>query len=121
MELKEDTNLLGIYTVTDLNTGTSRLATRNLTPGSRVYGEEIQKIAGNEFRLWDPYRSKLAASILRDMPPACIPALGFSEQIPADECLAADNPWMPGVLSTGCPMFAASPLFQCSASDPRPL
>jgi fibrillarin-like pre-rRNA processing protein len=73
IELKENKNLLGIYTVTDLNTGTSKLATQNLTPGSRVYGEELQKIAGIEFRLWDPYRSKLAASILRGMPPACIP------------------------------------------------
>lgn len=49
------------------------MATRNLAPGSRVYGEMIVKISGDEFRLWESYRSKLAAAILRGMPPAYIP------------------------------------------------
>ena len=39
--------------------------TRNLAPGTRVYDEELLKIKGSEFRTWDPFRSKLAAAILK--------------------------------------------------------
>lgn len=42
-----------------------RLATKNLAPGFRVYGERLARIEGVEYRTWDPYRSKLAASILK--------------------------------------------------------
>ncbi len=47
------------------------LATVNLTPGRRVYGERLVRHAGREFRLWNPRRSKLAAAILlglRELP-----------------------------------------------------
>lgn len=42
-----------------------RLATANLVPGNKVYGEKLTRFRGTEYRIWDPYRSKLAASILR--------------------------------------------------------
>lgn len=42
-----------------------KLATKNLVPGSKVYGEELVKIKNEEYRLWDPTRSKLAAAILK--------------------------------------------------------
>jgi len=42
-----------------------RLATRNLSPGQSVYGEELVKFRRKEYRLWDAYRSKLAAAILK--------------------------------------------------------
>ncbi|MGQ9720621.1 MAG: fibrillarin-like rRNA/tRNA 2'-O-methyltransferase [Candidatus Jordarchaeum sp.] len=45
--------------------GIKRLATRNISPGFQVYGEKLVNYKGNEFRLWEPYRSKLAASILK--------------------------------------------------------
>jgi fibrillarin-like pre-rRNA processing protein len=45
-----------------------RLATMNLTPGHRVYGERIVNVADNEYRIWDPYKSKLAAAILNNLP-----------------------------------------------------
>lgn len=48
-----------------------RLATENLAPGARVYGEKLHKIGGGEYREWDPYRSKLAGAIrkgLKEMP-----------------------------------------------------
>jgi len=51
--------------------GSRKLATRNLAPGRTVYGERLMKVEGVEYRLWDAYRSKLAASILKgieDMP-----------------------------------------------------
>lgn len=39
------------------------LATKNLVPGTKVYGEKLVKEGGTEYRIWDPYRSKLAAAI----------------------------------------------------------
>ena len=44
-----------------------RLATANLVKGEKVYGEDIRRIGGVEYRLWDPYRSKLAAAILKGL------------------------------------------------------
>ncbi len=41
------------------------LFTRNLRPGERVYGEELRVVGGVEYRLWDPFRSKLAAFLLK--------------------------------------------------------
>jgi len=43
--------------------GQSRLATRNLIPHLSVYGEELLDYQGVNYRIWDPYRSKLAAVI----------------------------------------------------------
>jgi len=37
--------------------------TKSLTPGNKVYGEQIAKHGGEEYRRWDPNRSKLGASI----------------------------------------------------------
>jgi len=45
--------------------GSKRLVTKNLAPGIQVYGEKLITVAGEEFRLWNPYRSKLAAMILK--------------------------------------------------------
>ena len=56
----------GVYKLV-LEDGTERLATKNLTPGKNVYGESLIKIEGEEYRVWDPFRSKLAAAILKGM------------------------------------------------------
>ena len=51
--------------------GSTELATLNLIEGNTVYGEKLIKHNGNEYRIWDPYRSKLAAGLkkgLRHMP-----------------------------------------------------
>lgn len=45
------------------------LFTRNRLPGERVYGEELRNSGGVEYRLWDPFRSKLAALLLKGAPP----------------------------------------------------
>ncbi|MEM0488536.1 MAG: fibrillarin-like rRNA/tRNA 2'-O-methyltransferase [Candidatus Bathyarchaeia archaeon] len=50
-----------------LDDGSYRLATRNLVPGRSVYGEKLIKYEGVEYRLWDAFRSKLAAAILKDI------------------------------------------------------
>jgi fibrillarin-like pre-rRNA processing protein len=42
----------------------SRLLTMNAAPGQDVYGEELVLVNGLEYRVWNPYRSKLAAVIL---------------------------------------------------------
>jgi len=38
-------------------------ATLNLNPGKKVYGERVEKKGGKEYRLWDPYRSKISAAL----------------------------------------------------------
>ncbi|MDD5337051.1 MAG: fibrillarin-like rRNA/tRNA 2'-O-methyltransferase [Candidatus ainarchaeum sp.] len=48
-----------------------RLATENMVPGARVYGEKLHRLDEKEYREWDPYRSKLAGAIrrgLKEMP-----------------------------------------------------
>ena len=44
-----------------------KLATKSLSPGIKVYDEEIKKIDSIEYRLWNPYRSKLAAAIINGL------------------------------------------------------
>jgi fibrillarin-like pre-rRNA processing protein len=48
-----------------LEDGAKRLATENMTPGRNVYGERLVRLEGMEYRVWDAFRSKLAAAILR--------------------------------------------------------
>ena len=47
--------------------GKEKLATKNYVPGNSVYGEHLQRSSNSEFRIWDPYRSKLAASIINGL------------------------------------------------------
>ena len=65
-DVKPHDRFEGIYWI-DLEDRSRRLATRNLAPGISVYGEVMVKNDGAEFRTWDAYRSKLAASILRNL------------------------------------------------------
>ncbi len=39
------------------------ILTLSFAPGKRVYGERTVKIKGKEYRVWNPYRSKLCAAI----------------------------------------------------------
>ncbi|MDG7007005.1 MAG: fibrillarin-like rRNA/tRNA 2'-O-methyltransferase [Nitrososphaerota archaeon] len=50
------------------NHGRTALLTRNLTPGKRVYNEDLVTRDGVEYRTWDPFRSKLAAAMIRGLP-----------------------------------------------------
>lgn len=47
--------------------GEKKLATENFVPGNQVYKEKLIIKKGIEYRLWDPFRSKLAASIMNDL------------------------------------------------------
>ncbi len=44
-----------------------KLVTKNLVKGQRVYGEKIIEKNGVEYRVWNPYRSKLAAAIYKGL------------------------------------------------------
>lgn len=64
--VKPHPRLPGVYWAT-LEDGSRRLATVNLAPGKNVYGERLVTFRGEEYRLWDPYRSKFAAAILKGL------------------------------------------------------
>ncbi|MGQ9726151.1 MAG: fibrillarin-like rRNA/tRNA 2'-O-methyltransferase [Candidatus Bathycorpusculaceae bacterium] len=66
VKVKPHPNFEAIYKVT-LEDGTQRLATRNFAPGRNVYGERLIHYEGFEYRIWDAYRSKLAAAILKNV------------------------------------------------------
>ncbi len=54
----------GVYIV-ELEDGSVRLATKNLAPGKKVYGEWLFRIGDEEYREWNSYRSKLSAALLK--------------------------------------------------------
>jgi len=47
--------------------GEEKLATQNLVPGNQVYNEKLVQSGGVEYRIWNPFRSKLAAAIMNDL------------------------------------------------------
>jgi len=50
------------------NRGRTALLTRNLVPGAKVYNEDLVFREGVEYRVWDPFRSKLAAAMIKGLP-----------------------------------------------------
>lgn len=60
-----DNNFNGVYWITE--NGQEKIATANLAPGRRVYGEKVVSSGGVEYRLWYPFRSKLAAAIINGL------------------------------------------------------
>ncbi|WP_048055855.1 fibrillarin-like rRNA/tRNA 2'-O-methyltransferase [Pyrococcus sp. ST04] len=56
----------GVYVVIDED-GSEKIATKNLVPGQRVYGERVIKWEGEEYRIWNPHRSKLGAAIMNGL------------------------------------------------------
>ncbi len=57
----------GSYVILTDSTNERYLATQNLIIGNSVYGEKIVKYEDIEYRLWDPFRSKLAGAILKGL------------------------------------------------------
>jgi fibrillarin-like pre-rRNA processing protein len=47
--------------------GKEHIATINLLKGVTLYGEKLISRNGNEYRTWDPYRSKLAAAFIKGL------------------------------------------------------
>ena len=62
VEVKPHEKFEGVYWIIDAE---KILATKNLAPGVQVYGERLFRVGGVEYRAWIPYRSKLAAAILK--------------------------------------------------------
>ncbi|MEM0093024.1 MAG: fibrillarin-like rRNA/tRNA 2'-O-methyltransferase [Thermofilum sp.] len=56
----------GVYWI-EFEDGSKRLATVNLAPRVRVYGEQLVVMGGQEYRVWNPYRSKLAGAIMKNL------------------------------------------------------
>jgi fibrillarin-like pre-rRNA processing protein len=56
----------GVYIFVDED-GSERIATKNLVPGQKVYGERTIRSEGEEYRIWNPNRSKLGAAILKGL------------------------------------------------------
>ncbi len=52
---------MNVYTLED------QIATINLNPEISVYGEKLIEENGKEYRLWNPYRSKLAAGLMNGL------------------------------------------------------
>jgi len=52
-------NFVGVYMIED------HLATKNLIPSHKVYGEKLVEVEGKEYRIWEQRRSKLGAAILK--------------------------------------------------------
>ena len=66
VEVEPHPHFPGIYWAT-LQDGSKGLCTQNLAPGRSVYGERLTRYRGVEYRAWDPFRSKLAAAILKGL------------------------------------------------------
>ena len=66
VNVKPHPRFAAVYNVV-LEDGSKRLATRNLVPGRTVYGERLIRFEGVEYRVWDAFRSKLAATIIKDV------------------------------------------------------
>jgi fibrillarin-like pre-rRNA processing protein len=66
VNVKPHKKFRGVYWIKEAG-GERRLATLSEAPGTSVYGETSYKIKGDEYRVWDPYRSKLAAAILKGL------------------------------------------------------
>ena len=59
--MQSKTVFTGVYSIG------GRLATINAVPGKKAYTEELKNIDGKEYRMWNPYRSKLSAAILNGL------------------------------------------------------
>jgi len=66
VKVEEHPKWRGVYIV-ELSDGSLRIATRNLVPGQRVYGERLYHYEGEEYREWNAYRSKLAGALLKGL------------------------------------------------------
>lgn len=66
VSIAEHPSYKNVYVV-ELEGGEAKIATKNLVPGRRVYGERLFVWKGVEYREWNPYRSKLGGALLRGL------------------------------------------------------
>lgn len=65
-KLRDHANLINTYWYRKED-GSELLLTLNYTPGHQAYDERIYEIAGKEYRVWPPYRSKIAAALIQNL------------------------------------------------------
>jgi hypothetical protein len=85
-----------IYNIT-LEDGAKRLGTKNLTPSRSVYNERLIKFKGEEYRVWDAFRSKLAGAIIKGLQTVpIVQALKFSTlaQLQAQHQAISQTSWV---------------------------
>jgi fibrillarin-like pre-rRNA processing protein len=58
-----ETDFNNVYNFSD--DSSDKLITKNLVPGTKVNNEKLLTISNEEYRIWDPFHSKLAAMILK--------------------------------------------------------
>ena len=63
--MEEDSNNQSFFWIK--SEGQKRLATENMVPRNQVYKEKLVIKKNVEYRLWDPFRSKLAAAIMNEL------------------------------------------------------
>lgn len=66
VKVKPHRTIPGLYQVR-IDKRKTLFATLNFTPGISVYGEKLIEQQNKEYRLWDPYKSKLAAALLKGL------------------------------------------------------
>jgi len=66
VKIYEHPSYRGVYVV-EFEDGSARLATKNMVPGKRVYGERLFRQGDVEYREWNAYRSKLAGALLKGL------------------------------------------------------
>lgn len=66
VSVREHESWKGVY-VLEHDDGSLSIATKNLVPGQRVYGERVFRAGGEEYREWNPYRSKMAGALLKGL------------------------------------------------------
>ncbi len=64
-DVRADPRFQGVYRIR--MAGEERLATISVAPGYRVYSEQLLREDHTEYRIWNPFRSKLAAAILKGL------------------------------------------------------
>ncbi|MCZ7401650.1 MAG: fibrillarin-like rRNA/tRNA 2'-O-methyltransferase [Candidatus Methanoperedens sp.] len=60
-----ETELNNVYKLSGF--GSEKLITKNIVPGIKVNDEKILTISNEEFRIWDPFHSKLASMIIKGL------------------------------------------------------
>jgi fibrillarin-like pre-rRNA processing protein len=66
VEVEPHPSFPGVFQVA-LEDKSHKIATLNFSPGKNVYGERLIKLGNVEYRLWDPFRSKLAGAVLKKL------------------------------------------------------
>lgn len=64
MKISEHENFKNIFWIRKVGEE-PKLATINGNPGNQVYDERLIEMDGLEYRIWDPYRSKLAGTVFK--------------------------------------------------------